>query len=799
MAQFFQILGTAVCLTMLFLGKGGAEHFSDEDLAFHDNLLFTDRDGEMLRFVPDSKGQRHLWTEAEEIPDHLKKAFIAIEDERFYSHRGVDLKSILRALRDNIFHGKVISGASTLTQQTVRLIYPHPRTLGGKLREMSLSGELEERLSKDAILEQYLNRVPLGPGIVGVGLASRVYFDRKPSELSVAQAAVLAALPKAPSQYSPYGRKPDRLLERKDVVLAKMASLGFITDEQYKAERQEPILFRARKGFPNHAPHVVELLRARRKHDSGIQRTTIDLALQHDVEQILTAHKGRLAVRGAHQAAVMVVRNQTMEVLTSVGSVGYSEPHGGFNNGTTARRSAGSTLKPFLYAAALERGYTASSLLEDVLRPYKTSNGFYSPDNFDRRQYGPVTMRTALGNSLNISSVKLLETIRLEEGYDLMRQLRLMPEDGREAGDYGIGLAIGNAEVTLEGLVTAYATLANGGTYRRLRYLEKDPVDEPETIFSEQTAYIVTDILSDPSSRLITFGRALSFPFRVAVKTGTSTMYRDCWAVGYTPEYTIGVWVGNFEGTPTDHLSGSSGAVPIFKEILRQLYGDTPLAAFDQPKGLASVEVCGISGMRPGPKCTHKIRELFIAGTEPDEPCNFHRHEEFYHELPTTYAGWLYERDKQDAAGGFRLAGFPTNLKSVFGDPADWDGTAVDAASVRVLYPRVSGTETLERKMASQDEEGYQQAVAETGKSLVRITYPLPDDHFILNEAAGSTITFQSVVTTPVAFVDWFVNGMHQGRTGPPYQLSWELERGRHRIIAVTPDRRGDSIEITVE
>ncbi|HTZ16982.1 MAG TPA: penicillin-binding protein 1C [Dissulfurispiraceae bacterium] len=786
----------AALATVLLASSAQADYFSNEDLEVKDNLIFTDRSGEMLRFLPDANGLRHLRVRADEVPDHVKKAFVAIEDERFYSHSGVDMRAVLRALKDNLFHGSVVSGASTITQQTARLIHPHPRTLGGKLIEMFMSGELEKKLTKDAILEQYLNRVPLGPGIAGIGLAARIYFDRKPADLSIAQAALLAALPKAPGYYNPYGINRDKLLERKNIVLSKMLSLSFISKEQYDTAKAEELLFKPRAGSPNFAPHVIELLKARTKPEFGIHKTTLDLSLQQDIEKVLQSHKRGLVAKGAHQAAVMVVRNSTMEVLASVGSIAYSETDGGFNNGTTVRRSAGSTLKPFLYAAAIENGYTASSLLEDVIRQYKTPYGFYSPDNFDQHQYGPVTMRTALGNSLNISSVKLLEAIRVEEGYDLMRQLRLMPDDGRDGADYGLGLAIGNAEVTLEGLANAYAVLANRGRYRPLRYLIDSPREDAEPVFSEQAAYIVTDILSDPSSRLITFGRALSFPFKLAVKTGTSTSYRDGWAVGYTPDYTIGVWVGNFEGDPTDHMSGAAGAVPIFKEVIRLLYGDTPPASFTQPEGLVSIEVCGISGMLPGPKCTHRVRELFIAGTEPRETCSFHRHEEYYHELPAAYAGWLYERERLNAAGSFRLAGFPSELEAVFHQPQDPEVPIFNAPSIRVRYPALKGTHEGSITPKLEYDNIYS---AGSQASTVRIVYPLPDDRFVIYNAAESAIKLESVVTAPVPYVDWFIDGMHIGRTGPPYQLVWELQRGRHNIMAVGPDRRGDSISVTVE
>jgi membrane carboxypeptidase/penicillin-binding protein PbpC len=255
--------------------------------------------------------------------------------------------------------------------------------------------------------------------------------------------------------------------------------------------------------------------------------------------------------------------------------------------------------------------------------------------------------------------------------------------------------------------------------------------------------------------------------------------------------------VGNFEGNPTDHISGATGAVPIFKEVLRLLYGDNPPAGFDKPEGLVSVEVCGISGMLPGQKCTHRVRELFIEGSEPNEPCSFHQHEEYYHELPTTYAGWLYERDKLNAAGSFRLAGFQADLGTVFDRPADPEVPMVNTPAIRVRYPKISGT--LDGKMDLNFKEEDPRISAGKETATVRIAYPLPHDHFVQNEAAELAIKLESIVTAPVPYVDWFIDGMHYGRSGPPYRLTWELQRGRHRVMAVGPDHKGDSIEITVE
>lgn len=775
------------------------ELFTKERVVMPDNLIFLDRHGEMLRFFPDESGTRHLWTSGKDIPDQVKKAFVSIEDERFFSHGGVDLRSVIRALRDNALRGRVVSGASTISQQVARLMYPRTRTLKGKLSEMNMSGELEAALSKDEILEQYLNRVPLGPRIAGVGLAARRYFGKTPSELSLAEAATLAALPKAPSRLNPHGKNLTKLLERRDVVLKKMLMLGHISQDEWANAHQEPLRIQPPVPYPNEAPHLVELLKQRNQWSSGIRKTTLDLGLQREVEQILLSHKGLLAARHAKQASAIVIHNPTMEVLASAGSVEHSPIDGGFNNGTTARRSAGSTLKPFLYAFALERGYTASSLLEDILRPYKTRDGFYSPDNFDRHEYGPVTLRTALGNSLNISSVKLLEAVRVDDAFDLMQQLQLLPSDIDNSADFGVGLAIGNAEVTLEGLSTAYAALANQGVFRPANYIlrEAQVQEQEDPVFSEQAAYIVTDILSDPVSRLITFGKALSFPYKVAVKTGTSTNFRDAWAIGYTPEYTVGIWAGNFEGSMTEKLSGAGGAVPILRKVFKLLYADSAPGTFEQPSDIVSVRVCGISGMLPGPNCAHHVRELFMKGSEPTTVCSFHKETDHYHKLPTTYAGWLHDRNERGAIGSYRLDGFSNDLASVFDALPDTFDPFADRPSIRIHKQGTSGDVRSAKQQGNTGSLAKKSGNMQTAR--VRITYPHPDDRFVLAEMADNAIKLQSMVSAPIPYIDWFIDGVHESRTPPPYQMKWTLQRGRHRIMAVGPDRKGDAVEIVVE
>lgn len=797
--------------------------FSAEDLALQENCIFLDRNGRLLLFMPDAKGERRINIGSEDIPELIKNAFISIEDKRFYDHGGFDLIAIIRALKDNLLHGRIVSGASTISQQTVRLIYPGQRTFGNKITEIFRSARLEGMLGKDELLRQYLNRVPMGNNIVGVELASRVYFGKGLKELAPAEAAVLAALPKAPSLYNPYGRDRELLLKRKNKVLAAMSNEGFLTDKELTEALKYEIGFYERRSFPNFVPHLTGLLFRRDKTCRSKKQTTIDLNIQRAVEAILASHRGRLASRGGTQAASIVVHNPTMEVLAFAGSLAYSEQDKGYNNGAIALRSAGSTIKPFLYAIALEQGYTASSLLEDILRRYKTPLGDYSPDNFDRKEYGPVNLRTALGNSLNISAVRMLESLEISPVYELLKRLDLVNQGSEEGAEhYGLGLVIGNMEVSLEKLTAAYAMLANRGGYRPLRYT-LDEEDAPgERIFSEETAYIISDILSDPSARILTFGgvREMDFPFRVSVKTGTSTKYRDGWAIGYTPEYTIGVWVGDFDGRPTAMVTGAWGAGPILQDIIYLLHGSSAPPAYPVPENVVASEVCGVSGMKPGPSCNYVSRELFIRGTEPKETCAFHGKERYFHELPASYAGWVYDKASRLPLGTYRLKGFPRELEEVFDTGQQDDDYLGDLPGIRVLSPERTPLEKTSDNIAGDNAPMSQAQTDIEQKSPKKVTigtlhanekqvgavfgtlsiiYPLSEDRFLTDEGGRQSIRLESVSSAPLGYVDWFIDGKHYVRTGPPYSASWDLERGRHTLTAVGPDNVGDSIKITVE
>lgn len=762
--------------------------FDRKDLLLPDNTAFFDRDGRLLRFIPDAKGERHIWISGKEIPDIVKNAFIAAEDQRFYEHPGFDAGAIVRALKDNLQNHRIVSGASTITQQTVRLVYPRKRTYKDKFTEIVRSVRMEISLSKKEILEQYLNRVPMGNNITGIELAARTYYGKSCRNLTIAEAALIASLPKAPGVLNPYGENRERLFARKDWVLAKMQESGYLSPHLVNTVKEEKLVIQ-QPSFPNGAPHLVDLLISRGGDKSGMHRTTIDREIQTRVEQILKSHEARLSYRGANQAAAMVAHNSTMEVLASVGSLSYQAKSSGFNNGTIALRSAGSTLKPFVYAQALEDGYPVTWLLADMLRAYKTPEGDYLPANFDRKEYGPVTMRTALGNSLNISAIKMLEAVGQEKYYEILKRIGFISDTSKSGEHYGLGLVIGNPEISLEQLVTGYAMLANGGVERPLKYFISEMEDEKsERIFSPQTAYIISDILSDPTARLITFGNvdSMRYPFKISIKTGTSTKYRDGWAIAYTPEYTAAVWVGNFEGNSTFNISGAEGAAPILKEIMGFLYKDKRPAIMTMPEGIVSVRACGISGMKPGRYCKYVTSELFIKGTEPQDECSFHTKNERQHELPMTYASWVYNKKRKGVAGNYRLKGLSERVDES-SLPKYLSGSEGIAKAKNGHFSIKGGYEEDPRKIIARD-------------NLVKITYPLQNDRFVLeNGNQNQIIKLEAVSDSPVKYVEWFVDGRLYAKVGPPYLAYWKPEKGRHSITVSTSNNIGDSVRIRVE
>jgi penicillin-binding protein 1C len=739
---------------------------STSDLYTESNTIFKDRSGSIMRWVPAANGERHIWTPLINIPDIIQNAFISAEDHRFYSHPGVDVVAILRAVKSNLAKGHIVSGASTITQQLSRLTYPRKRTYYDKLVELIRSLRIEGLLNKEQILELYLNKVPLGNNLVGVKAGSMVYFGKSLSRLTASEAALLASLPKAPGKLNPYGRNAPLLIERKNWVLGKMYINGHISSDMLNGSLQDVPMLKD-KSFPFSAPHFINQVLP--VSGNGNLTTTIDLKLQNRIKQILKSHQFRLKRKIARQASVVILENENSEILCLVGAIEYSKRHQGFNNGANALRSPGSTLKPFLFAQALDSGLNTATVLEDVERKYSSPQGIYRPINFNKKSYGPVSMRNALGNSLNQTAVSLLNTIGYSSFYETLQSLDLINFPQRGPEHYGLGMVIGNPEVTLVQLASAYAALARGGLFIPPKYFVNDKSSKERRIYSEEASYILTDMLSDPSARNITFGDFFNqkLPFKVALKTGTSTNYRDGWIVGYTPQHTIAIWVGNFNGQPTAGMSGAQAAGPILVDILNELYPNGFSSSFSKPEAVLSMEVCSYSGMKPNKYCPHIKRELFIAGMGPEEICDYHDESGGTHNLPPQFATWLHGRYKKGVEGNYRLAGFSKDLN-----------------------------QTFQNKIETHRDAGRRYG---STNSPIQIMSPVNGEIYImdLNEGAYQ-IEFDVSSSQPVPEITWYVDEREYDKVGPPYKTKWYLSRGVHTITAVGPGHSGDSVEIEI-
>lgn len=644
--------------------------------------LITDRNGVPLREHLSALGGRGRWVSLQQISPRIIDAIVTAEDKRFYSHNGIDLAAIIRAAILNIKTGQVVSGGSTITQQLARLIKPRKRTFVAKLIEAATALRIELSLSKDEILEQYLNRVLFGNQLFGVEAASQMYFDKPAQDISTVEAAYLAILPRAPSVFNPYNnpQKIDRLQQE---LIARLYEEKKITKTEMENAQKTGLKF-APKRWAFRAPHFVEML----KDVEQTLTTSLDIDLQEKTEKIVAAHLTTLKKDNVTNAAAVIVNNETGEVLALVGSADYHDNKTAGNvNGVSAMRQPGSALKPFTYALALERGYTAATIIPDIETHFSTPGGDYVPQNYNRKFNGPVRLRTALANSLNVSAVHTVSQIGENALLYKLREAGFKSLN-KGASYYGLGLTLGNGEVTLLELATAYSMLARGGTYIPLSLIPTRSVDSGKRIFSKEVAYIISDILSDDDARRMSFGEGspLRLPFKVAAKTGTTKNFRDNWTVGYTPEITVAVWAGNFDGSEMKGVSGVTGAAPIFKDIFKMLSKKIELSWFAEPNRIVHKNICPLSGKLvdvPGSigaerKLSRKsaseytsplemsIDEIFIQGTEPKKKCDFHVErkvdtrndllasencnsrwcaEKTFIELPHKYKNWAKEKN----------------------------------------------------------------------------------------------------------------------------------------------------------
>lgn len=609
------------------------------------STLFLARDGTPLRHLLNEDGTRSAPpVKYAEMPPTLVHALLAAEDKRFFSHDGIDLLAVVRAAWDNARSGHIVSGASTIHQQLIKNTTPQAgrRTLWVKIVESLRARRLAMSWSREEVLAAYANRVSFGNLMTGIATAASGYFHKPLGDLTPAECALLAALPQSPARLNPF-RHLEGVLPRQRRILDKMHELHWLDDEPHRvALDQKIVLQRFSGGFE--APHAVEMLRG--ATHGGTIRTTLNATLQQQVETIVTQRLDSLKGRHVTHAAVVVIENATGAVLALAGSRDFFASDGGQLNGAWAAHSPGSAMKPFTYLLAFERGATPASIVADLPVEFATSSGTYRPENFSLRSYGPMTYRYALGNSLNISAVRVLDSIGgAETLLPKLRELGLstLTED---AAHYGLGLTIGNASVRLIELANAYASLARLGRFKPWTLLLDDRAAEEQRLLGENESWLIADILSDNQAREMAFGSwsVLRLPFKCAVKTGTSSTFRDNWTLGYTPEFTIGVWVGNFDNTPMQDVSGVTGAGPIFRDVMLHMHEKHPATWFATPKDITRARIDPRTGKRLTPQ-TPPARvsreEFFIAGKLPPVAQTGDYDVKGRAILPREYADWI--------------------------------------------------------------------------------------------------------------------------------------------------------------
>jgi len=744
-----------------------------------------DRNGAVLYETRSKDGTSGTRLSPDALPEGVVNATLAAEDQRFWRHPGIDPIAIGRAALRDARALRIEEGGSTLTQQVAKLLLARlrkqsggsteSRSVSAKLREAVIALRLEHRLSKRDLLALYLSLAPYGNQIIGVERASHAYFGTSASQLTVAQSAFLAGLPQRPSAFNPH-RDWRSALRRHNHVIDRMASLHLVS-AQAAAEARAERLTLATDTPSFNAPHFVEMVLA----DGGPARpariqTTLDADLQRDVEGIIRSQRPDLDRHGANNVAVVVLDNRSGEWLAWEGSGNYFDgEHGGAINGPLALRQPGSALKPFTYALAFEEGRSPATVLPDVPSYFATAESgvVYSPRNYDGKYRGPLLIRRALAGSENVPAVAIASDLGVAKVIRFFRSVGLSTFD-KTASYYGLGVTLGNAEVRLAELTTAYATLARHGlplSATAIRQIDDGngwkPVQraaDPERVMSERAAFWITDILSDPDAREFVFGRGgnLDFPFPVAVKTGTSEGYKDNWTIGYTREVTVGVWVGNFDRSPLRNSSGVTGAGPIFHGVMlaaeRRMAGHVdnagvPLAA--APANVERREICALSGMVANAWCPTKTTEWLPAETAA-VPCSWHHASEdgLLTVWPAPYRQWAAEH----GLSGVRLQPDSKDLR---------------AKAVR-LKP-------------------------DTTESHFSIVNPPAGAVYLIDPTLRSqyqALALRAMADRRAGEIEWTVDGRRVGAVQADRAFDWPLASGTHRISA--RDELGRTAEVSI-
>lgn len=747
----------------------------------HESLRILDRNGKLLYEARKAdSGLRHDVL-LNEIPSTIIDALIATEDRTFYSHIGISPTGIFRAAWRNLTAGQTLEGGSTITQQLIRnYLQPEQRNLLYKMYEALLAIKLERHRTKNEILTAYLNTAYFGHQAYGIAAAAKIYFDKSVSELSLSEGAILIGLLKSPVRLDPF-INPDEAKRRQQTILTILHQNKKISDDEYEEYGQQKIILAPDRTQIN-APHFVHYMLGSINEDvleSSEIRTTLDLDLQNEIQSIASHHLEKLREKNVTSAAVVVLDTHTGEILTMLGSIDYfDEDHQGAYNVTTAPRQPGSALKPFTYALAFARGDTAATTIADTEATFLTEEGNpYIPRNYDFGYHGLVRYREALANSYNIPAVKVLEKVGVARLQNFLKAAGITTLN-KSPEFYGLALTLGSGEVTLLELTKAFGIFPRGGITLSTTAIRDQKAAAGTTILDPKVAWLITSILSDHDARLPEFGEngPLSFDFPVAAKTGTTRNSRDNWTIGFTPDRLVGVWVGNADNSPMKDTSGVTGAGPIFHDVMLATMRNLPTKDFTKPAGIVKKEICKLSGMLPTERCTERMFEYFIEGTEPTKN-------------DTMYRTFMLDK-RNNLLAGPNCNPSETYEKAFVIFPAElvkWsleNGYPLPPAKYSPFCP------------AAASESG-----AEKTSSALHITKPHNGDVFKLDPnipLSSQKIIFEAAADPDTETVDWYIDEKKIATSQKPlFRWEWEPKVGNFQIKAVTGDTES-SINIEI-
>ena len=613
-------------------------------------IKIWDRNNTLLYESAEKVGKK-IPVSYEQLPKDLVNATLSSEDISFWNNWGIDMKALVRALFQNVNEGQIVSGASTITQQLARItiISPYknpPRNMIRKIREILIALRLNAKYSKKEILTKYLNEVYYGNLAYGIQSASHVYFNKDVSQLSLAESALLTGLIASPENRNPFTNFKEAK-KYQSQILGLMVKNKYISKEKAKEVKQEQLNF-IPKQTDIKAPHFVhyvlqELEKLDIQSHQGINvYTTLGYPTYSLSEDIAKLWVNRLQdEHDLSNAALILIKNDSGEILDMLGGINYFDSkNSGQVNMTTALRQPGSALKPVTYATAFMQGYTPATLIYDVKKVYKTKKGEgFTPNNYDGRFHGLVLAREALASSLNLPAVEMLNRVGIDNFLKTAKDLGITTFNQEDR--YDLAITLGGGEVRLIDLTNVFASLGRGGEYRPFYSIEKISDDDGKTLYihktednksvlgnnGKQVAYLISNILADPKARIPSFGEknplVLSHP--AAVKTGTTTDWHDNWTVGYTPDYTVGVWVGNNDNHPMKDITGVVGAAPIWNQFFEEFLKGKTTVQFTRPDKIKELEICALSGKLLDNLCPEKTSEIFIEGTEPKEVSNIYK------------------------------------------------------------------------------------------------------------------------------------------------------------------------------